>query len=88
MSAFIRKHAASLVHAGDNDERKSFSFFAVGVEGANMAILAQVSRREPLKLQGLRFRDLFAWLSSGIHQTDDSFRPFSVGPTRCPLLRE
>jgi uncharacterized protein YegL len=60
------RNAASLVHAGDNEERKSFSFFAVGVQGARMEILAQISRREPLKLQGLRFRDMFAWLSSSL----------------------
>ena len=60
------RNAASLIHQGDNEERKSFSFFGVGVEGANMEILAQISRREPLKLQGLRFRDLFAWLSSSL----------------------
>jgi uncharacterized protein YegL len=60
------RHAASLVHAGDNDESKSFSFFAVGIQGANMEILAQIARREPLKLQGLRFRDLFVWLSSSL----------------------
>jgi uncharacterized protein YegL len=60
------RHAASLVHAGDNEESKSFSFFAVGVQGANMEILTQISRRETLKLQGLRFRDLFAWLSRSL----------------------
>jgi len=60
------RHAASLVHAGDNEESKSFSFFAVGVQGANMEILTQISHREPLKLQGLRFRDLFAWLSRSL----------------------
>jgi uncharacterized protein YegL len=60
------RHAASLVPTGDNDQSKTFSFFAVGVQGANMEILAQISRREPLKLQGLRFRDLFAWLSSSL----------------------
>jgi uncharacterized protein YegL len=60
------QQAASLVHAGDNDDRKSFSFFAVRVQGANMEILAQISRREPLRLQGLRFRVLFAWLSSSL----------------------
>jgi uncharacterized protein YegL len=60
------RNAASLVHAGDNDDRKSFSFFTVAVQGANMEILAQIGRREPLKLQGLRFRDLFAWLSSSL----------------------
>ena len=60
------RNAASLVHAGDNDQAKTFSFFAVGVKGANMEILSQISRREPLRLQGLRFRDLFAWLSSSL----------------------
>jgi len=60
------QNAAALVRAGDNDQRKSFSFFAVGVEGANMDILARISHREPLRLQGLRFRDLFAWLSSSL----------------------
>ena len=60
------RNAASLVHSGDNDQAKTFSFFSVGVQGANMEILAQMSRREPLKLEGLRFRDLFRWLSSSL----------------------
>jgi len=60
------QHAASLVHDGDNDEQKKFSFFGVGVQGANIEILSKICRREPLKLQGLRFRDLFAWLSSSL----------------------
>lgn len=60
------QNAAALVRAGDNDQRKSFSFFAVGVEEAKMDVLARISRREPLRLQGLKFRDLFAWLSSSL----------------------
>lgn len=43
---------------------KSFLFFAVGVEGANFEVLRQISPSEPLKLKGMRFRDLFAWLSA------------------------
>jgi uncharacterized protein YegL len=43
-----------------------FSFFAVGVEGARMDILSQMTTREPLKLQELRFRDLFKWLSNSL----------------------
>jgi uncharacterized protein YegL len=75
------RHAASLVHAGDNDERKSFAFFAVGVQGANMEILSQISRREPKKLQGLRFRDLFAWLSSSLGGVSRSTPGTPVSPT-------
>jgi uncharacterized protein YegL len=56
------KAAAAQVKEGE--ARKSFAFFSVGVQGARMDILNQISSREPLKLQGLRFRDLFQWLSN------------------------
>jgi uncharacterized protein YegL len=58
------QRAAQLVKEGEAS--KAFSFFAVGVEGARMDILAQIASREPLKLSDLRFRDLFAWLSSSL----------------------
>lgn len=54
--------AAERVKQGESS--KSFMFFAVGVENANMDILQQISPRAPLKLKGLRFRDLFKWLSN------------------------
>jgi uncharacterized protein YegL len=54
--------AAQRVREGE--AKKSFAFFSVGVQGAQMDILAQISSREPLKLDGLRFRDLFQWLSN------------------------
>lgn len=48
----------------EGEAKKSFAFFSVGVQGARMDILSQISSREPLKLDGLRFRDLFQWLSN------------------------
>lgn len=56
--------AAEKVRAGES--AKNFAFFAVGVEGANIEILSQISVREPLKLKQLRFRDLFVWLSNSM----------------------
>lgn len=64
------QRAAALVKEGEAS--KAFSFFAVGVEGARMDILAQIASREPLKLSGLRFRDLFAWLSSSLSGVSQS----------------
>jgi uncharacterized protein YegL len=54
--------AAAQVRQGEG--AKAFSFFGVGVEGANFDKLGQICVREPLKLKGLRFQDLFLWLSA------------------------
>ncbi|AMV19639.1 hypothetical protein VT03_17215 [Planctomyces sp. SH-PL14] len=55
------KTAAEEIKRGE--QSKSFAFFAVGVEGANFEVLNQLSNRQALRLKGLRFRDLFQWLS-------------------------
>ena len=55
------------------EEQKNFLFFTVGVEGADMDRLTELSpKRAPLKLKGLRFRDLFQWLSNSQQSVSQS----------------
>lgn len=62
--------AAGQVREGEAS--KSLAFFAIGVEGANMEILAQIAVRAPVKLRGLDFRSLFQWLSSSMKSVSRS----------------
>jgi uncharacterized protein YegL len=50
----------------DGEANKALAFFPVGVEGADMEVLRQLSARPPLKLKGLMFRELFQWLSNSL----------------------
>jgi uncharacterized protein YegL len=64
--------AAKEVRAGE--ARGAFSFYAVGVSDANMQKLAEIAppNRPPVKLDGLRFRDLFVWLSKSMRTVSRS----------------
>ncbi|MFS0519649.1 VWA domain-containing protein [Nostoc sp. UIC 10607] len=50
------------------EAQSRLSFFAVGVQGADMNILKQISppERPPVMLNGLDFRELFVWLSTSM----------------------
>ena len=65
------KAAAEAVREGEAS--KQFAFFAIGVKGANMDVLRQISSaREPLSLDGMKFRELFKWLSSSLGSVSKS----------------
>jgi uncharacterized protein YegL len=64
------KAAADAVREGEAG--KKFAFFAVGVQGADMDTLRQISVRAPLSLQGLKFREFFLWLSGSMSRVSKS----------------
>lgn len=74
-------NAAAAVREGEAS--KAFAFFAIGVKGANMEILKQISVREPLILDGLRFSSLFSWLSSSLRSVSRS-TPGTEVPLQSP----
>jgi len=75
------RDAASRVKEGEG--KKAFSFFSVGVEGADFDTLSQLGTREPLRLKGLRFKDLFSWLSNS-QQSVSMSRPGDAVPLADP----
>ena len=60
------RRAAERVH--HSNANKDVAFFGVGVQGADMRTLGQITGpdRVPLKLAGLQFRELFTWMSASL----------------------
>jgi uncharacterized protein YegL len=63
---------AAAARIREAEAKKALAFFAVGVEDADMKALATISTRPPLKLSGLRFTELFAWLSTSLQRVSQS----------------
>jgi uncharacterized protein YegL len=64
------RSAAARVREGEAS--KKYALFSVGVEGADFDVLRQIAVREPLKLEGLKFRELFQWLSNSMKAVSQS----------------
>lgn len=74
--------AADAIREGEAS--KKFAFFAIGVKGADMDKLRQISSsRAPLSLDGLKFRELFSWLSSSLRSVSRS-TPGTEVPLEAP----
>ena len=56
----------------DADSQKRVAAFSVGVEGANMDMLARISPRHPLMLKELDFSSMFVWLSQSMSRVSRS----------------
>ena len=56
----------------ENELSKRVAFFAVGVENADMERLQQIAVRAPVKLIGLRFTEMFLWLSASMQSISHS----------------
>jgi uncharacterized protein YegL len=45
---------------------KKVEVFCIGVEGANLSVLGELGAKPALMLDGLKFKELFLWLSSSL----------------------
>lgn len=54
--------ASSRIREGESS--KKFMFFPVAVEGADLEALEDLGGKVPAKLSGVKFEELFAWLSA------------------------
>ncbi|MDE2844105.1 MAG: VWA domain-containing protein [Chloroflexota bacterium] len=62
--------ARDRVKQAEND--RQVNFFTVGVGGAAMDELDTIGNRRAVKLQGLNFQEMFAWLSSSMSSVSQS----------------
>lgn len=48
------------------EQQRKAEIFAIGVQGANLSTLGQLSHRPAIGLEGVKFKELFVWLSDSL----------------------
>lgn len=59
-------------HLREDEKAKRVAFFAVGVEDADLEGLQEIVVRPPMPLDGLKFGELFSWLSQSMQAVSQS----------------
>jgi uncharacterized protein YegL len=67
----------------DGEAAKLFAAFGIGVVGANFEKLRQMTTREPLPLEGYKFKEFFVWLSQSMRSVSQS-KPGEEGNVALP----
>ncbi len=80
----VTREALQRVQAAE--EARKVVLYAVGVEGANTKFLARLAQRPPLLLTGLRFVELFTWLSASTGRLASSSAAGEDVPGALPLV--
>jgi uncharacterized protein YegL len=50
----------------DAQQQRKVEVFPIAVQGANVVKMRQISHRPPIALEGLKFRELFVWLTGSL----------------------
>jgi uncharacterized protein YegL len=58
--------SAAVTECRAAESAKRVEVFSIGVEGANLAILSELGSKPPLMLSGMKFQELFVWLSASL----------------------
>lgn len=57
---------AAVLECQTAEAQRRVEIFSIGVDGANLNTLSQISQKPALSIQSVRFRELFVWLSASL----------------------
>jgi uncharacterized protein YegL len=64
--------ARAVTECRDAESSRKVEIFTIGVEGANMSKISEISSKPPLQLEGVKFKELFVWLSASLSAASKS----------------